>query len=170
MPVFPLAPEHEPALEDFLADFDAAGEREVPAFFSDRAWPHAEKVEKLAAWARGEGIEEGWVPCTSLFAFDGSELVGVLNVRHRLTEALRRFGGHIGYSVRPSARRRGHGHRLLAGGVDFARSLGIERVLLTCEPSNTGSVRIIEAAGGILEGTGFHEGEGKEVSVYWIEI
>ena len=71
--------------------------------------------------------------------------------------------------MRPSARRRGHGHHLLTAGLDFARSLGIERVLLTCEPSNTGSVRIIEAAGGVLEGTSFHEGEGREVSSYWIE-
>lgn len=169
MAVFPLAPEHEAALEVFLRDFEAAGEARIPAFFPAADMPHREKVEKLAAWARGDDIGEGWVPCTTLFGFDGSDILGVVNIRHRLNEALLRHGGHIGYSVAPSHRRRGHGHRLLQAGVEVCRSFGIERVLVSCEPTNTGSVRIIERAGGVLAETYFNTQHEQDTSLYWID-
>ena len=50
----------------------------------------------------------GWVCCTTLWYVDGTEYLGRLAVRHELTPSLLEFGGHIGYDVRPSARRRGH--------------------------------------------------------------
>ena len=61
---------------------------------------------KLSACARGEGIPEGFVPHSTYWLVrDGSEVIGVSNLRHRLTKALRFEGGHIGYGVRPTARR-----------------------------------------------------------------
>ncbi|MFJ4905083.1 GNAT family N-acetyltransferase [Streptomyces sp. NPDC093249] len=59
--------------------------------------------------------------------------------------------GHIGYSVRPSARRRGVATRALAALLPRARALGLDRTLLTCEEDNTGSARTIERNGGVLE-------------------
>lgn len=82
---------------------------------------------------------EGKVPETMLWWVDGSELLGRLSIRHELTDALREFGGHIGYVVRPSARRQGHASAMLAA------------ALLTCGAENTGSRRVIESNGGVLE-------------------
>lgn len=82
---------------------------------------------------------------------DGDELVGFLNLRHSLNRFLLEEGGHIGYSVRPSARRRGHASRALALGVQRAAVLGIERVLVTCDVDNEPSRRTIERNGGVLE-------------------
>ncbi|GAA3530191.1 GNAT family N-acetyltransferase [Nocardioides daeguensis] len=79
------------------------------------------------------------------------DVVGFLNLRHRLNDWLLEQGGHIGYSVRPSARRRGHASRALALGVREAGRLGIERVLVTCDTDNDASRRTIEAGGGVLE-------------------
>ncbi|WP_406832042.1 GNAT family N-acetyltransferase [Pedococcus sp. KACC 23699] len=71
-------------------------------------------------------------------------------------------GGHVGYSVRPSARRRGFASDALRHVVPVAAGLGIERLLVTCDLDNLGSARTIESAGGELEG----ELEGKRR--YWI--
>jgi predicted acetyltransferase len=81
----------------------------------------------------------------------GDDLVGFLHLRHTLNEWLFEQGGHIGYSVRPAARRRGHASRALALGVSAAARLGIDRVLVTCDVGNDASRRTIEAGGGRCE-------------------
>jgi predicted acetyltransferase len=96
----------------------------------------------------------GRVHCTYFWVLDtdaGDEVVGFLAVRHALNAFLLEQGGHVGYSVRPSARRRGHASTALRLGLDHAAALGIERVLLTCTPDNAASRRTIERAGGVLE-------------------
>lgn len=96
------------------------------------------------------------VPSTYFWVAGGDggpddELVGSLHLRHTLNDWLFEQGGHIGYSVRPSARRRGHAARALALGVRTAAGLGIDRVLVTCDADNVASRRTIEAGGGQLE-------------------
>lgn len=77
-------------------------------------------------------------------------MVAVSNLRHELTEGLRREGGHIGYGVRPSARHRGHATRILQETLARAAARGITEVLLTCDKANVGSARTIMNAGGLL--------------------
>ncbi|HUP87458.1 MAG TPA: GNAT family N-acetyltransferase [Acidimicrobiales bacterium] len=91
---------------------------------------------------------EGWVPQTTLWWIEGEEYLGRVAIRHRLSEPLLRFGGHIGYDVRPSARRRGHATAMLAASLPIARELGIESALVTCDHDNIGSRKVIEANGG----------------------
>ena len=99
----------------------------------------------------------GWVPATELWWVEGDEFLGRVGIRHRLTPALLEVGGHIGYDVRPSARRRGHATEMLRQAVEIARGLGIERALVTCDVDNIGSRTVIERNGGVLE----DEREGK---------
>jgi predicted acetyltransferase len=91
------------------------------------------------------------VPFAHLWMVAGGEFIGRVCIRYRLDEALRRWGGHMGYEVRPSWRRRGFGHRALALGLAHAREHGLRSLLLTCDEENRASVRIIERAGGVLE-------------------
>lgn len=79
------------------------------------------------------------------------EVVGFLHLRHSLNDFLLEEGGHIGYSVRPSARRRGHASAALGLALREAAALGIGRVLVTCDDDNEPSRRTIEANGGVLE-------------------
>jgi predicted acetyltransferase len=94
---------------------------------------------------------DGRVPQTTLWWVSGNEYLGRISIRHRLTASLREIGGHIGYDIRPSARRRGHATAMLAAALPVARSLGIDAALLTCDEDNIASRKVIEANGGVLE-------------------
>ena len=131
--------------------------REVQ-LWGDR-WADPAVFAEYAAWLRAGALEgssrpPGFVPATSMWWADGDEYLGRPAIRHRLTPALHAVGGHIGYDVRPSARRRGHATLLLAAALPVARELGIDRALLTCLAGNVGSRKVIEANGGVLEDEG----------------
>ncbi len=108
-------------------------------------------------WLCGQAREDaprpdGYVPCTTLWWVSGGEYLGRLAIRHRLTPRLREHGGHIGYDVRPSARRRGHATAMLAAGLAVAATLCIGPALVMCDEDNLGSRKVIEANGGVLAG------------------
>ena len=168
MEIVELQIQYEEALADFVSEFAAAGEEEIPAFLPDPDWSFAETVRGFAKQSRGEGLPEGWVPGTTRFLVHEGRILGLFNLRHRLTDNLKRFGGHVGYSVRPSERRRGHGIRLLEAAKDLARSLGIERMLVTCHPDNVASVGVIVKCGGVLEDCRRYEPVEHDVCRYWI--
>ena len=90
----------------------------------------------------------GMVPYTMLWYTDRADFVGMLRIRHQLTEELRTTGGHIGYRVRPSMRRAGHATRMLELALPFAHALGIDPLLVTCDESNVASRKVIEKNGG----------------------
>lgn len=105
----------------------------------------------------------GWVPCTTRWMAAGAEYLGAINLRPSLNHPmLRDEGGHIGYAVRPSARRQGHARDALRQMVALAGAMGIPQVLVTCDLDNLASARTIEAGGGVYEG----DSHGKRR--YWI--
>jgi predicted acetyltransferase len=93
----------------------------------------------------------GWVTGTYLWMVDDAEVVGRISLRHALTPWLLEVAGHIGYAVRPSARRRGHATRALGLMLPIAAAHGITDALVTCDEGNLGSRAAIEANGGVLE-------------------
>ncbi|QDV09388.1 putative N-acetyltransferase YsnE [Planctomycetes bacterium Poly30] len=178
MRLTPLLLEHATALRCFVDDFHRQGETRIPAFFKKPGWSHEETLEHFNAWERGDPL--GWspetvgrfVPCTTRFLEDSAtgELLGVFNFRHRLNESLERFGGHVGYSVRPSARRQGHATTLLRAALERGRDLGLPGLVVTCAPTNEGSARTIERCGGVLRDQYYLETEGTDVNRYWVPV
>lgn len=108
-------------------------------------------VAVLRARASGEHLLAGFVPCTTLWWVDGDTYLGRIAIRHGLTPRLLEVGGHIGYDVRPTARRRGHATAMLRAALPVARSIGIESALVTCDTTNVASRRVIESCGGQLD-------------------
>jgi predicted acetyltransferase len=110
------------------------------------------------------------VPMSDFWLIDGDEYVGRLSLRHELNEALLIWGGHIGYQIRPSKRRRGYGKEILRLGLIKAKELGLSRVLVTCDEDNTGSRKIIEYNGGQLENIIEVKDSPVRKMRYWIDI
>ena len=126
-------------------------------------------LARLEGCSRGEGIPQDFVPHTTFWLVDAAgEVVAVSNLRHALTEKLRIEGGHIGYGVRPSARRRGHATEILRRTLESARALGIEEALVTCASDNAGSAGAIRKCGGRLDSQSYVESRGEVVSRYLI--
>ena len=112
----------------------------------------ARYVEWLLAQAREDTPRpRGYVPATTLWWVQDDDYLGRIAVRHRLTPWLLEEGGHIGYDVRPSARRRGHATAMLRAALPVARGIGIASALVTCDVDNVASRKVIERNGGVLE-------------------
>jgi len=119
--------------------------------------------------ARGVGLPAGKVPSIQYWLIrNNREVLATSNLRLRLTPALLKEGGHIGYQVRLSERRKGYGTRLLALMLEKARERGFDRVLITCDTDNIASGKIIRANGGVFENEVVSDVSGKPVSRYWI--
>jgi predicted acetyltransferase len=114
----------------------------------------AEYAAFIASQSRPDAPRpSGYVPCTERWMVADGEYVGRISLRHDLTDLLLTWGGHIGYSVRPSARRRGHASQALALMLPLCAEMGIDPVLVTCDTDNIGSLRTIEKNGGVYEDT-----------------
>ena len=135
----------------------------------------AENFPGLVCWLKdqsnGLGLKEGWVASSTFWLTCGKErILGVVNLRHQLTDKLRDIGGHIGYGVRPSERNKGYATLMLRLTLEKARGLGIERVLVTCDADNIPSARVIQKNGGVLDSESHSEQTGRITQRYWIEL
>jgi len=146
---------------------------EVPTFlhYYEEEIPFARYLQVLEERAGGSELPPGHVPSTLLFAFDGSRIVGRVSIRHWLNDFLLHEGGHIGYAVVPEFRRRGYATRMLGQAVEMARdTFGIERILVTCDDDNVGSIRVIEKNGGVLENVVLGSDGQTRKRRYWIDL
>ena len=112
-------------------------------------------------------IPEGYVGGTTYFVVDNEQIVGTLNIRHALNDALLKCGGHVGYSVSVSKRRQGSATEMLKFAIKKCHEMGIEDILVTCHKENIASRKTIEKCGGILENEIMNNGE--TILRFWIK-
>jgi len=159
--------EDKDAILEMIAEFDAAKSYMHGGMGS--TWKRAKDYEDWLQMVRRQedvaNLPAGWVPAIQFLSFDETGLpLGFLALRLSLNDKLFVEGGHIGYSIRPSQRRKGLAKLQLKLGLAEARKQGLERVLITCDEDNEASRGVILANGGVLEDIR----GGKER--YWIDI
>lgn len=107
---------------------------------------------------------------TIFWAVKGKDILGRISLRHELTPYLRNIGGHIGYIVRPSARKKGIASRMLAKVLALPKARSVGKILITCDETNLASIKIIEKAGGKLSGTYQDASKSVKTLQYWINL
>ncbi|GAA3401270.1 GNAT family N-acetyltransferase [Paenibacillus hodogayensis] len=165
------AEEYREQYVSFYEEWRSSGEDIVP-WVVERA---PDDFTAMLDFLYAEDSEEklftpGWVPHSTYWLVDeGDQVVGAVNIRHRLNEKLLNSGGHIGYGIRPSARRKGYASVLLRFALQKTKELGLDKVLVVCDKENTGSEKTILKNGGRLESE-YRDEDGNVLRRFWIEL
>lgn len=127
-------------------------------------------LEQVINNSHKETARPDWVPVSAFFGVrkaDG-KIIGMIDVRHHIDHPfLGKYGGHIGYSVRPSERKKGCATEMLICALNFCKDLGLEKVMLGCYKDNIASIKTIQRCGGKCEKELYYT-DGKPMLIFWI--
>ena len=131
-----------------------------------------EYIKTCAEYEDPQTVPTHLVPATQFLFIRKSDnkLVGMIQVRQCFNDYLKKYAGHIGYSVRPSERRKGYAKEMLRITLPFCREIGLNKVLITCTDGNIGSEKTILANGGVYESTVHEPNENKNLKRFWINL
>lgn len=152
-------------------DFYAHNEMDKYAAFKPALENFKDYVTARLNEEQGIGLPEGFVAARTYWLTDEvGTIYGTIRYRPVLNTRLLEIGGHIGFDIAPSQRRKGYGTvmlRLLLGKIDPKEN---NQVLLTCDIDNTGSKKIIENNGGTVTSEIYDDAGRKTILRYWISI
>lgn len=157
-----------------ILEYDAENEDRFAGCMSLDECKSAEEWIKIYELRKSEetcGEVGTQVPSHTYLAIRKSDnkLVGVIDLRHHINHPiLGTWGGHCGYSVRPSERGKGYAKEMLRLNICNARALKIPKLLVICDVNNKASEKIILVNGGIYENT--IDVDGCQMKRYWIEV
>jgi predicted acetyltransferase len=158
----------QPAYLSFYEEWKASEEEMIPWVIGKDPCDFKAMVQSLLDAEKGIGLPERWVPDSTFWLVDDDyRILGVVNIRHSLTEHLINAGGHIGYGIRPSERQKGYATKMLGLALEKTKELGIHRVLVVCDAVNIASGKTIRKNGGV-EDIDFVEDNGNVIKRYWI--
>lgn len=154
---------------NYITEWESIGDKIVPSASNRDNSTFKELLDKWKEYESESIYDRGLVPSSLYFLVDESKKIyGAIDIRHELNDYLLQYGGHIGYGVRPSQRRKGYASKMLSLALPIAKELGINKALITCDKNNIGSAKTIMNNGGILENEVGNENE--ITQRYWIEL
>jgi predicted acetyltransferase len=136
----------------------------------DKIETYDEWLLHVSKYSDKETVQPDWVTGSVFFGVRESDnkIVGVIDIRHYLNDFLSEYGGHIGFAVRPSERKKGYATEMLRLALNYCKGLGLDKVMMVCYKDNLPSIRTIEKCGGILEKEIVYL-DGKPALIYWIK-
>ena len=144
----PVIEDHQ-ILKEYVAEHYANGERSISASLGLTGMDYVAWVDKVNRSSRE--ADKVWGRYYLYLAFDeNGRLIGLLNIRFSLSDALREEYGDVGYGVRPSERCRGYATEMLRYALSVCREKGMSKVVLGCYKDNPASAATIRKNGGVL--------------------
>jgi predicted acetyltransferase len=154
---------------DMVFEWKSSGEKLIPWVLRFDSTNFQSMIEELTRLRSDTNLEENKVNSSTFWlANQDRKLIGVVNIRHKLNDNLLHIGGHIGYGIRPSERKKGYATEILRLALLEAKKLGITKALVTCDKDNIGSAKTIINNDGILDSEEIINEI--EIQRYWIEI
>ena len=144
MKIEKISLKHKEAILEMCKEYNLNNEDYNGAFFIKNIIDYEDKIKELDNASNGILDNPAFVPYTCYVFIKENKIVGVGSVRHYLNEYLEKFGGHIGYSIRPTERKKGYGSKALELLINQAKEMNIEKILITCNINNIGSKKVIE--------------------------
>lgn len=133
---------------DYINELGSEERYPFPLDFDHSDFPSM--LAKIADFAEGRNLPDGYVPSSTYWLVIDGELAGVSNLRHFLNAGLQKAGGHIGLGIRPSFRGQHWGVCLMQKTIEIARKRGIDDVHIHCYADNAASAATILRCGGRL--------------------
>ncbi len=133
----------------------------------------AEFISQVQLFESPDTVPQGYVDAHQFMAVreEDHRVVGMIDFRHHLNDPyLSEYGGHIGYSVRPSERGKGYAKEMLKQILAFVKDYGLSKVLVTCFEDNIASEKTILSCGGIFERATEETRIDRIIKRYWINI
>lgn len=154
---------------DYITEWEATGEKIVPSASQQDDKSYKDLISTWKEYESENMYEKGRVPSSMYFLVDDDDKIyGAVDIRHELNDYLLQYGGHIGYGIRPSERRKNYASKMLSLALPIAKELGINKALITCDKNNIGSAKTIINNGGILENEVTNENE--ITQRYWVDL
>ena len=164
--------EHENQAMLYRQEYIDFGEKEINGSSELIEYEDYDKWLKRIAKEKAIKPSSTHTPSTTYFMIceDDNKIIGSIQLRHHLTDRLRKDGGHVGYGIRPYERGKGYGVKQLSLALEKAKELGLDKIMISCNKDNIPSDQVAIKNGGVMTGEGFDEDEKKVTEIYWINI